>query len=459
MIGKPATPEAYKLLHDGSLALADVERAGMRVDVDYLNRSTKKVLKKVKELEEEVKQDPLYEKWKRLYGEKTKLGSRPQLSNLLVKEGILEEVRDKRTDNIKGDETALEKTNHSFPMKIIKIEKLKKAEATYLRGLLREACDGFIHPSCNLNIPITYRSSMEMPNSQNLPNRIKMFAKLVRSAFIPRDGHNLLELDFKGAEVCIAACYNKDPRLIEYIKDKSKDMHKDMGAEIFMCGVADVTKDMRFHSKNNFVFAEFYGSVYENCAPTLWESINRHDLTMEDGTLVLDHLKKQGIKKLGDCSFGEKPKKGTFEQHLMEVEDSFWNDRFKVYSKWKEERWQDYLEKGWADYKTGFIVRGLYSRNEVINYPIQGASFHCLLWCLIKMVKFLKKHKMKTKLITQVHDSMLLDVHKKEVDAIIEYSEKLMEQIRKHWTWIIVPLEIEYEMSETTWYDKKELIR
>ena len=462
MIGHPASPEAYQLLHEGTLALAEVEAAGMKIDVDYLNKSIKRTKRQIKEIESELEGDKLFRIWRRMNRDKTKLGSRQQLARVLVAEGILKDVQiNPKTNFVKADEAALEKTGHPFVTKYINMEKLKKAESTYLRGIKREVVDGFIHPIFNLNVPITYRGSCERPNANNQPRRIEEMAKLVRTAFIPRKNHVLIELDFKRVEVCVAACYNKDPNLISYVKDKTKDMHRDAAADLFMCDIEDVSKDMRFHAKNQFVFAEFYGSVAQQCASALWESINRHDLAMADGAKVLEHLRENGIKSLGPCTFDReyKAKKGTYEYQVKAVEDSFWGDRFKVYAKWKEDWWKQYLKRGWAEYHTGFVIRGLYRRNEVINYPIQGSAFHCLLWCLTKLVKWIRKHKMKSRVINQVHDSLICDVHKKELEAFLEKALHLMRnEILKHWPWLIVPLDVEGELCRKNWYEKEELV-
>jgi DNA polymerase-1 len=461
MIGKPATPEAYQLLHQGTLALAEVEVAGMKIDVDYLNKSIKRTNSQIKEIESELEGDKLFRIWRRINRDKTNLGSRQQLARVLVAEGILKNVQiNPKTNFVKADETALEKTGHPFVAKYIKMEKLKKAESTYLRGIKREVVDGFIHPIFNLNIPITYRGSCECPNTNNQPKQIEEMAKLVRTAFIPRKNHVLIELDFKGVEVCVAACYNKDPNLISYVKDKTKDMHRDTAADLFKCDIKDVSKDMRFHAKNQFVFAEFYGSVFQQCAPSLWESIKRHDLTMSDGTKVLEHLRENGIKSLGPCTFDREyqTKKGTYEHLVKAVEESFWGDRFKVYAKWKEDWWKQYLKRGWAEYHTGFVIRGLYKRNEVINYPIQGSAFHCLLWCLIKLIKWIRKHKMKSRVINQVHDSLICDVHEKELEVFLGKALHLMRnEILKHWPWLIVPLDVEGELYRKNWYEKEEI--
>lgn len=457
MIGKPATKEAYQLLHEGSLALAKVESVGMRVDEKYLKGAIQSNKDEIAELTDKLKSDKIFKTWKRLHKDKTKITARQQLVETLAKEGILKEVTVTAKGNIKADESVLGKIDHPFVETYLKRAKMVKS-GEFLNSLAREVVKGKIHPIFDLHIPITYRPSSSAPNLFNIPKRDEEQAKIVRQVFIPRKNHVFVELDFKAVEVVVAACYNKDPVLLNYVTDPSTDMHKDTAAEIFMCPKKLVSKNMRFHAKNQFVFAEFYGSVYQQCAPKLWEVIHRLDLEMEDGAKVSDYLKKNGIKKLGKCDFDERAQSGTFEKHLQSVENSFWNDRFIEYTRWKERWWNKYLERGWIRYKTGFVVRGLYKKNEVLNYGIQGSAFHCLLWCEIQLIKFLIRRKFKSRIINQVYDSLLMDIHEKELDDILAMCKIIMEErIREHWKWIVAPLTVETEIGEENWYGLKEI--
>ena len=100
------------------------------------------------------------------------------------------------------------------------------------------------------------------------------------------------------------------------------------------------------------------------------------------------------------------------------------------------------------------------NRKQVINYRIQGSAFHCLLWCLIEMNKWLKKNKMKSKMVSQIHDSLIGDVHKDELDDYLwKINDLMTTQLAKVWEWIVVPLGVEMEICELngTWFDKKKV--
>ena len=120
---------------------------------------------------------------------------------------------------------------------LLQIRKLKKNRDTYLNGFLREQVNGYIHPSFNLHLVRTFRSSANSPNFQNIPIRDKESMQLTRRALFPRPGHQLLEIDYGQLEVRIAACYNQDKQLIHDIVQG--DMHGDMASQIFMINPFD----------------------------------------------------------------------------------------------------------------------------------------------------------------------------------------------------------------------------
>ena len=111
--------------------------------------------------------------------------------------------------------------------------------------------------------------------------------------------------------------------------------------------------------------------------------------------------------------------------------------------------WSEYLQKGYVELKTGFRCTAKMRRNDLINYPIQGSAFHVLLWSLIQIHKYMIENKFESFIVGQVHDSIIFDV---EPDEILDL-KKIIRQIscidiRKHWDWIIVPLNIEAEITE-----------
>ncbi len=459
---KAVTPEALQLFHEGARALSRVEANGIRIDRKYIRKTMKKVDEDVIRLQSDLKEDPISQTWKRRYGAKTNFGSRDQLASILFKELKLKCSKRTASGKPSTDETVLTELKNPYVDKYLHLEKMKKARSTYLRGILRQTdIHGFIHPFFNLNTVVTYRSSSDSPNFQNMPIRNPLFAEMIRRCFIPRKpGNHIVEIDYGGIEVKVSACYNLDPTLINYIKDPKSDMHRDMGMQCFKLTADQMTKMIRYVGKNRFVFPEFYGNYYINCAQDLWNAIPELNLVRADGTPLLDHLRSKGIRRLGKCDPELKAGKGTFERHIQEVEKDFWERRFRVYNQWRKDWYEDYKERGYFDTHTGFRLQGNFKRNEVINYPVQGSAFHCLLWTLNRLVlRELHRYGFKSLIIGQIHDSIVADVPHNELEDFCELVHEVMiTQLRKHWKWIVVPMEVDFEVTPKgkSWYEKEE---
>jgi len=457
--------DAYDLIHRSALALARVEAAGVKIDMGYLESSIDRTQRRIDKLTFKLQQDRIWRKWKKRFGDKTKLGARQQLGTILF--DVMEIPNPHKT--LKGkrkvDEEVLEDIDLPFVQDYVKLEKLKKLNNTYLKGVRSEVVNGYLHAFYNAHVASSYRLSSSDPNFQNIPVRDPDIGKIIRSAFIPRKNRTLVEVDFKGAEVCVSACVNHDPVLTAYVTDPSTDMHRDMARQLFklsksQIGDKEFGKPIRQEVKGDFVFAQFYGSWYKNCAPKLWKEIGRQKLGLADGTTLFEHLAQQGITELGACDPNDRedPEPHTFECRVREVERDFWGRRFKVYDQWKRDYFEKYQRKGYFDMVTGFRCSGVYSKKQVCNYPIQGPAAHCLLWALIELDAWLLKNKMKTLIIGTIHDSMLLDIPDDELQAVIHKVNKLItKSLPRHWDWITVPLTVEVEGSKENWHAKKPL--
>lgn len=336
--------------------------------------------------------------------------------------------------------------------RVVRIEHLKRKTDVY--DIEVEGCHNFIANE------ICVHNSSDSPNFQNYPVRDKEISKIIRSCFIASPESVLVENDFKGIEVAISAAYHHDENFISYITTPGKDMHRDMAAQIYKLDPKEVTKDTRYGSKNMFVFPQFYGDYYIACAKNMWEWIGRGKLKTVSGIPLYEHLKEQGITGLGKLDPEQKPRPGTFEHHLKEVEDDFWNNRFRAYGQWRRDWYNSYLKKGYFDLLTGFRIEGCFNRKQVCNFPIQGAAFHCLLWSLIRIQKILNKRGMKSKIVGQIHDSLIGDVRIDELQEYLSIVEQVTTvDLREHYEWLVVPPEIEYEIApeDSSWFDKAEI--
>jgi len=282
--------------------------------------------------------------------------------------------------------------------------------------------------------------------------------EITRKAIFPKPGHQLLEIDYSGVEVRISECYHHDPVMRKYIEDPSSDMHGDMACQIFVLDKLDKSipshKMMRQAAKNGFVFPQFYGDYYVNCAENIackWCGLpkgkwKKGEGIEHDGGHISDHLIANKLD-----SFDK------FTDHIKKIEDDFWNRRFKVYNRWKDKWWEGYQKNGYVSMYTGFRCSGIMRRNECINIPIQGSAFHCLLWSFIQVDKISREQNWKSRLIGQIHDAMVLDVHPDELDMVASTVHRITcEDLPKHWTWINVPLEVEAEVCpvDCSWNEK-----
>ncbi len=445
--------EAYQLLHDGALALADIESNGIYIDVPYCLKQQKIIQKKINKYTEQLSTFPEMKKWKSLYKNDFKIGSNPQLGKVLYEHFGYETDILTASGNPSTSEQALLSIKGGAPEivnKLIQIRKLTKAKNTYLDNFIKEQVNGIMHPSYNLNTVVTFRSSSSNPNFQNIPVRNPEMSKLLRRAIIPPKGYILAEIDYSGAEVRVATCYHKDPEMIKEINDSERDMHRDMAIKCYMLDDDGWNKNTRFASKNGFVFPVFYGDWYGSCAKQMWAFIESMQLETK-GVPLKKHLRKKGIKNLKQ-----------FTEHLKKVEKYFWKEKFPVYAKWKKTHLAEYNKNGYVDFLTGFRIEALLKDNDVISYPVQGAAFHCLLWSVIQLNRQSKEKGFKSFISGQIHDSIFMYIHPDELNDVLPLVRHIMtRKIRDHYKWLIVPLEIEIELSpvDASWYMKKEVFK
>jgi DNA polymerase I len=462
------TPGAYRLLHEGTLALAEVEHNGIRIDKAYLDAALDGTAAQMSTLEHELRADPLYARWRRRFGDRTKLTSADQLADVIFGElGYKSRGKTKSEKREKADEAAFEGIDLPFIKTYFKLKHLIKARGTFLEGFRREMVehsDGawFIHPNYNLNTVATFRSSCDSPNWQQMPVRNKIMEEIVRRCIVARAGHLLVELDYSQAEIRVAGDYTLDPVLIE---DVTKgDVHRALAARLFRADPADVSSAARHVAKNKFVFPQFYGDYYVACAKSIWDALEfqgiRHGKDNK-GLPMKEWLASRGIRERGACDPALRPVPRTFEHLVKEAEDYFWNERWRVFTQWKRDWHAAYLRDGGFMMKTGFGVNQVLARNEVINYPIQGPAFHCLLWSLIRMNQRLRQCRMRSRMIGQTHDSMLGDVHPRERDDFIHMAREVMTRdLHRAWDWLTVPMEVEAEICplDGSWFEKSKAI-
>jgi len=437
---------ATDLFIEGQIALADCEYNGICVDEEYFNKADIELSIRIENLKNELNDSVEAKKFFEIKHKKIDWGASKDLGFLFY-EIVGAGKRYTEKGNLSLDKNSIEKIASKFPTgnKLLELRRLEKTKGTYLAQFKREVCNGKIHPCFDLVNPKSYRSSSSKPNFQNIPVREEEAKKIVRSGIIPTPGNQILEADYSGIEVRISVCYHKDPNMIKYIKDPTTDMHRDVCCDLFMIKPEEITKEIRFYGKNGWTFPQFYGSYWKECGTNIWMAVL--NLKFKSGSTVKDHLKTKGITSLE-----------LFLEHCKKCERIFWGERFCVYDMWKENINSLYRRTGRIKTFFGFEFTGYMKYNDVTNYPIQGTAFHCLLWTLIHVNKKITKRNYKSKIVGQIHDSIVIDLFPPEKDEIIEIIKYMgTDQLIKKNPWIIVPLEIEFEITDINegWYGKK----
>lgn len=422
------TRQGSEFFLESSFELSKAENNGMLLDKKGAEAEFKKLTKKMNDIETRVQKSKEMKKWDK---EKPFRCSAPgDLTYLLF--NCMKVKYDKSnvtgTGRPKANIEALETYDIPIVKNVLLWRKYKKVRDTYLNGFIREETNSIIHTSLNLHTVETYRSSSFDPNLQNVPVRDKETMQLLRKLIIARPGHKIGEYDYKAMEAIINAVYNKDPEWLRYVNDSTTDMHRDWAAKVYIRKIKDVLKSERQTTKSNFIFATVYGSYWKNTAVNLWNECDEESR---------EHLKSKGVRNINDM-----------REHMKNVEAQFW-DKFHVGYEYKEKTLKDYEKKGYIDLLTGFRCYGPITRNQILNFRVQGTASHCKLWTFKNISQLLRKKKMESKLLLEIHDSILPDIDPAEEDYL-DYQMWLYgtQKIRENFEWLIVPLFIEKKVSK-----------
>jgi hypothetical protein len=245
--------------------------------------------------------------------------------------------------------------------------------------------------------------------------------------------------------------------MLKYIWNNT-DIHGDIATRVFLIDNFNKKEHGYFRSaaKNGFVFPELYGSWYKRCAINLaceWggllekETWRKGQGKLIDGIPLADHFRAHKITNIQ-----------KYTEHVKTVEEYFWQDVFKTGKTYQSKLWRAYQNNGFIDSKTGFRYNGQMTLNQVLNYPIQGAAFHCLLWSFIEMDMQLQLLNIDTRIVGQIHDAIIFDVHPDELEELKVLIEKVTcHDLLEAFPWINVPLEIEIEHGQVdeSWNELK----
>lgn len=434
-----------KIYIDGAIAFSHTEDNGIPINMTFYAKEKKEITKEVNRIEHELITSDEAMQFKRKYGRELNLTSTTDLPLLFYELlGFTPKRFTAKKQLPSVDADTLDGIDSPFARKLLRSRKLLKIRDTFIKQFETEVQEGsIIRPSFNLHVARSGRSSTTKPSFQNIPVRDEYAKKAIRSGVVPSLGYEIGEADYKAIEVRIMACYTHDPVLINYIEDETTDMHRDEACNIFMVKPNLVSKPMRHIGKNSFVFPQFYGDWYKSCAKSIWEECQ--EINMTDSTPVIEHLHDKRIHSLEDM-----------EKHIKDVEYNFWR-KLDVSKEWRDDIVDFYRRHGYVETFFGFRRTDFLRRNQCYNTPIQGTAFHLLLWAYSRVMELSIKEGWKTRLIGQIHDSILADVFPKEKEYVKNVLRTIMcDLTRQTFKWIIVPLEIDFGFTgvNKSWANK-----
>ncbi|MCX6150243.1 MAG: DNA polymerase I [Ignavibacteriales bacterium] len=369
--------------------LEDMEREGIKVDENFLKAFSKEL---------QIQLDGLVENIWKIAGERFNINSPNQLQKILYdKLGLATGKKTKTGFSTDAKSLEVLQGEHEIIDLLMNYRQVQKLKSTYSDTLpeIIHPKTGRIHTSFNQTVASTGRLSSNNPNLQNIPIRTEL-GKEIRKAFVPRDkDYIILSADYSQIELRIMASICGDEGLCKAFRE-GEDIHRSTAALVFQVDPKDVNPDMRRKAKEvNF------GILY------------------------------------GIGVFGLKTRLGVSQAHAKEIIDTYFKSFNKVKS-YMDSAIAQAKEKGYAETLIGRrrYLRNINSNNHVvrsfeeraaINMPIQGTAADMIKIAMINIHNELIKRKAKTKMVLQVHDELVFDAHKDEIDTLRPIIKEIME--------------------------------
>ncbi len=390
--------------------LFDMERAGVKIEAEALKFYGEQLGTRIVELEAEIYEEA---------GEKFNINSPKQLGIVLFEHLKLPNGKKTKT----GYSTAadvLDKLAPDYPVvsKILEYRQLTKLKSTYADGLANYISeDGRIHGKFNQTITATGRISSTEPNLQNIPVRMEL-GRLIRKVFIPEEGFVFVDADYSQIELRILAHCSGDEALIGAYRE-ARDIHRITASQVFHIPFDKVTDLERRNAK-----AVNFGIVYGISSFGLSQDLS---ITKKEAAQYIENYFKTypGIKRFLDDTVAHAKQMGY------------------VVTLFGRRRPVPELESG------SFMQRS-FGERVAMNAPIQGTAADIMKIAMIGVNRALKENNMKSKLVLQVHDELLIEAHKSELAKVQEILKREMEGAAS----LDVPLDIDMHTGNN-WYEAK----
>jgi DNA polymerase-1 len=371
--------------------LMEMESEGVKIDTDFLNAYSKELQSQALELQTKIFESA---------GMQFNISSPQQVGAVLFERLKLSDKPKKtKTGQYQTDEETLLSLmgKHEIIEYIMNFRALQKLKGTDVDALplLVKSQTGRVHTSFNQAVAATGRLSSQNPNLQNIPIRTDL-GREIRKAFIPRDeNHLLLSADYSQIELRIIAHISKDATMIEAF-NQGLDIHTATAAKVWGVELLEVDKEMRRKAKTvNF------GIIYGISAFGLSQRVN---IPRSEAKEIIDNyfIQFPGIKSYMDNTINSARDLGYVETLVG-----------------RKRNLRDINSKN-------AVVRGFAERNA-INAPIQGSAADMIKIAMINIQNWLKSTTLQTKMMLQVHDELLFDVPKNEIEIVQSKVKELME--------------------------------
>ena len=395
-----------------SYVLSDMEYTGVNVDKDYLLKMKDEVEKKIQALEDQIH---------KISGNKDfNIQSPFQLGDVLFEEMGL--PYPKKSKNARGYSTSVDVLNklkdYEIVEKVLEYRSLTKIYSNYIIGLLDSIKnDGKIHTVFTQTLTRTGRLSSVSPNLQNIPVR-EDYGRLIRKAFIPSSNSEIISSDYSQIELRVFAHMSGASNLIDAFK-KDQDIHTRTAMDIYNKDEKDITSNLRRNAK-----AVNFGIIYGISSFGLSEDLG---IDMKEAKEFIDNYLKTypGIKDYMD-NLKDQAYKNGYVKTLF--------GRVRVIEELSSEN---------------YMVR-LSGERMALNTPIQGTSADILKIAMINIFNEFNNLGLKAKIIIQVHDELLIDCPKDELNKVTEIIKNKMENAYK----LSVPLKVDINKGNN-WYEAK----
>ena len=391
-------------------ALSNMEKCGIRVAKEELKEYGNELAKKIQILEKQIYEDA---------GEEFNINSPKQLGVILFEHLGIEGGKKTKT----GYSTAadvLEKLAPEYPIvnKILEYRQVAKLKSTYADGLANFiGTDGRIHGKFNQTITATGRISSAEPNLQNIPVRMEL-GRLIRKVFIPEEDYIFVDADYSQIELRVLAHCSGDKALIEAYKH-AEDIHRITASQVFHTPFEEVTDLQRRNAK-----AVNFGIVY---------GISSFGLSQD-----LSITRKEAAEYI-ERYFASYPEVKQFlDTTIQQAKDLGY-----VETLFERRRPVPELQS------SNFMQRS-FGERVAMNAPIQGSAADIMKIAMIGVGEALKEQGLRSRIVLQVHDELLIEAHKDEVEQVKEILVQKMEQAVQ----LDVPLIIDIHTGKN-WYEAK----